>query len=110
VDSKPTFTDILDETEADRAIMPAAFGLSTQIQSNQRRSIALLIGLFFLVYLITFAGALLDEALFRDVPFAELGEYEANPLGYTVHSAWRDLQSALPWASFVVGEPTKPAN
>jgi heat shock protein HtpX len=82
-----------------RPILPAAFGLYTHIQSNQRRSIALLIGLFFLVYLMTFAGALLGEALFRDVPLAELGEYEANPLGYTVRSAWQDLLSAFPWVT-----------
>ena len=37
----------------------AAFGLYTHIQSNKRRSIALLIGLFFLVYVISYAGALL---------------------------------------------------
>jgi len=79
--------------------MPAAFGLYTHIQSNQRRSIALLIGLFFLVYLMTFAGALLGEALFRDLPIADLGEYEANPLGYTVRSAWQDLLLALPWVT-----------
>ena len=36
----------------------AAYGLYTHIQSNRRRSIALLIGLFFLVYLLVFAGAL----------------------------------------------------
>jgi heat shock protein HtpX len=40
-----------------------AYGLYTHIQSNKRRSIALLIGLFFLVYVMTFAGALLAEAL-----------------------------------------------
>jgi heat shock protein HtpX len=40
-----------------------AYGLYTQIQSNKRRSIALLIGLFFLVYVMTFAGALLGEAV-----------------------------------------------
>ena len=40
-----------------------AYGLYTHIQSNQRRSIALLIGLFFLVYVMTFAGALIAEAL-----------------------------------------------
>ena len=31
--------------------MAAAYGLYTHIQSNKRRSIALLLGLFFLVYL-----------------------------------------------------------
>ena len=41
----------------------AAYGLYTHIQSNKRRSIALLIGLFFLVYVMVFAGALLAEAL-----------------------------------------------
>ena len=34
----------------------AAYGLYTHIQSNRRRSILLLIGLFFLVYLMVFAG------------------------------------------------------
>ena len=43
--------------------MAAAYGLYTHIQSNKRRSIALLLGLFFLVYLMVFAGALLAEAL-----------------------------------------------
>ncbi len=41
----------------------AAYGLYTHIQSNKRRSIALLIGLFFLVYVLVFAGALVAEAL-----------------------------------------------
>ncbi len=39
----------------------AAYGLYTHIQSNRRRSVLLLIGLFFLVYLMVFAGALLAE-------------------------------------------------
>ena len=41
----------------------ASYGLYTHIQSNKRRSIALLIGLFFLVYLLVYAGALVGEAL-----------------------------------------------
>ena len=44
----------------------AAFGLYSHIQSNKRRSIALLIGLFFLVYVMTYAGALLAEAMLGD--------------------------------------------
>src|SRR6516162_5977508 len=44
----------------------AAYGLYTHIQSNKRRSVALLIGLFFLVYLLVFAGALAGEALTSD--------------------------------------------
>ncbi len=46
----------------------AAFGLYTHIQSNKRRSVALLIGLFFLVYVLAFAGALLAEALSHNAP------------------------------------------
>ena len=41
----------------------AAYGLYTHIQSNKRRSVALLIGLFILVYVMVFAGALLAEGL-----------------------------------------------
>jgi heat shock protein HtpX len=44
----------------------AAFGLYSHIQSNRRRSIALLVGLFFLVYLLVYAGALTAEALSVD--------------------------------------------
>src|SRR6266700_4870927 len=50
----------------------AAYGLYTHIQSNRRRSIALLVGLFFLVYLLVYAGALLGEALTIDAPPDEL--------------------------------------
>jgi heat shock protein HtpX len=38
-----------------------AYGLYSHIQSNRRRSVVLLIGLFFLVYVMTFAGALVAE-------------------------------------------------
>src|SRR6202161_2511038 len=41
----------------------AAYGLYSHIQSNRRRSIALLIGLFFMVYVLVYAGALTGEAL-----------------------------------------------
>jgi heat shock protein HtpX len=41
----------------------AAYGLYTHIESNRRRSIALLIGLFLLVYVLVYAGALVGEAL-----------------------------------------------
>src|SRR5215470_5049572 len=50
----------------------AAYGLYTHIQSNKRRSIALLVGLFFLVYLLVYAGALLGEAFTIDAPPDEL--------------------------------------
>jgi heat shock protein HtpX len=41
----------------------AAFGLYTHIQANRRRSVALIVGLFVLVYVLTFAFALLFRAL-----------------------------------------------
>src|SRR5258705_469823 len=43
--------------------MAAAYGLYTHIQSNRRRSVALLIGLFFLVYVMVYAGALAAPAM-----------------------------------------------
>ncbi|MGN6462704.1 MAG: peptidase M48 Ste24p, partial [Pseudolabrys sp.] len=44
----------------------AAYGLYTHIQSNRRRSVILLAGLFFLVYLLVFAGALFAESMLGD--------------------------------------------
>ena len=66
----------------------AAYGLYSHIQSNRRRSVALLIGLFFLVYLLVFAGALLAEALTVDAP-----------IEYLVHAALYDLIKAFPFAT-----------
>ena len=66
----------------------AAYGLYSHIQSNKRRSIGLLIGLFFLIYVLVFAGALAAEALMRDAP-----------LDILIREAWRDLVMALPWAT-----------
>lgn len=66
----------------------AAYGLYTHIQSNRRRSIILLVGLFFLVYLLTYAGALLGEAL----------TYNA-PADWYIRRAWQDLVSASPYVT-----------
>ena len=68
----------------------AAYGLYTHIQSNKRRSIALLIGLFFLVYVLVFAGALLAEALTT---------YDSAPLDYLVNAAVFDFVKAFPFAT-----------
>jgi heat shock protein HtpX len=46
----------------------AAYGLYTHIQANKHRSVALIVGLFLLVYLLIYAGALLGEALTSDGP------------------------------------------
>jgi heat shock protein HtpX len=41
----------------------AAYGLYTHIASNKLRSVLLLIGLFLLVYVVVYAGALILEVL-----------------------------------------------
>jgi heat shock protein HtpX len=66
----------------------AAYGLYSHIQSNRRRSIALLIGLFFLVYVLVYAGALVGEALTVNAD-----------LDILMQRAWRDLVSAAPLAT-----------
>ncbi|MGH6769256.1 MAG: M48 family metallopeptidase [Xanthobacteraceae bacterium] len=63
-----------------------AYGLYTHIQSNRRRSIALLIGLFFLVYVMTYAGALLAEAMLAG----------NASLDWLLAAAFRDLLYAFP--------------
>jgi len=68
--------------------MEHAYGLYTHIQANKRRSIALLIGLFFLVYLLLFAGALAAEAFMGDAS-----------LNYLIARARQDFIAALPWAT-----------
>src|SRR6266567_1832205 len=68
--------------------MEQAFGLYTHIRSNQRRSVALLIGLFLLVYVMVYAGALVAEGLMGDAP-----------IDYLLQAALRDFIAALPWAT-----------
>jgi heat shock protein HtpX len=68
--------------------MEHAYGLYTHIQSNRRRSIALLIGLFFLVYVMVFAGALAAEAF----------SYDAS-LQWLVQRAFIDAVKASPFAT-----------
>src|ERR1700758_346414 len=66
----------------------AAYGLYSHIRSNRRRSIALLIGLFFLVYVLVYAGALSAAALSIDA--------DLNTL---MQIAWIDLLKAAPFAT-----------
>jgi heat shock protein HtpX len=68
--------------------MEHAYGLYTHIQANKRRSIALLIGLFILVYVMVFAGALAAEALRGDAA-----------LDWLIARARQDFIAALPWAT-----------
>ena len=66
----------------------ASYGLYTHIQSNKRRSIALLIGLFLLVYVLIYAGAIAGEAL----------SYDAS-VDWYLRQAWHDLLQAAPFAT-----------
>ena len=66
--------------------MAAAFGLYTHIRANRIRSTFLLIGLFFLVYLMVFAGALFAEGFLAD----------GAPLEVLVRRALRDFVYAFP--------------
>ena len=66
----------------------AAYGLYTHIQSNRRRSVALLIGLFFLVYVLVYAGALVAVGLSFNADLPTL-----------MQIAWIDLLKAAPFAT-----------
>jgi len=66
----------------------AAYGLYSHIQSNRHRSIALLIGLFFLVYVLLYAGALAAEALSTNAD-----------LNTILQQAWIDFVKAAPFAT-----------
>jgi heat shock protein HtpX len=66
----------------------AAYGLYTHIRANRIRSVFLLVGLFLLVYVLTFAGALLGEALSRDAP-----------IDWLLRAAGHDLLVAFPFVT-----------
>lgn len=68
--------------------MAEAFGLYTHQQSNRRRSIILIAGLFGLVYLMVFAGAV-----------AAAGLAGGPSLGWVVQRAWADTLASLPLVS-----------
>jgi heat shock protein HtpX len=67
----------------------AAYGLYTHIASNKFRSMLLLAGLFVLVYVMVYAGALIAEVV------ANAGA----PVEYYLAAAARDLITALPYAT-----------
>jgi heat shock protein HtpX len=66
-----------------------AYGLYSHIQSNRRRSVVLLIGLVFLVYQMTFAGALVAEVVFGG---------DAR-LDFLINAAVRRTLYSLPWVT-----------
>lgn len=70
-----------------------AFGLYSHIQANRRRSVALLLGLFFLVYLVVFAGALALRGM---------GEGQFDTLATNLRGAYGDMLYAAPIATIAV--------
>src|SRR5215207_369891 len=67
----------------------AAYGLYTHIASNKFRSMLLLAGLFLLIYVLVYAGALL----------AEVAIDSNESVGYYLMAASRDLVKAFPYAT-----------
>ncbi len=67
----------------------AAYGLYTHIASNKFRSMLLLAGLFVLVYVMVYAGALIAEAMINS----------DAPADYYLAAAARDLVTAFPYAT-----------
>ncbi|WOH83579.1 M48 family metallopeptidase [Bradyrhizobium sp. BEA-2-5] len=67
----------------------AAYGLYTHIASNKFRSMLLLAGLFMLVYVLVYAGALVAEVMIDS----------GRTVDYYLTRASRDLVSAFPWAT-----------
>src|SRR6185369_12974089 len=69
----------------------AAYGLYTHIASNKVRSMLLLAGLFLLIYVLVFAGALVAEVLI----------HSGQSVDYYLMRASRDLIAAFPWATII---------
>ena len=67
----------------------AAYGLYTHIASNKFRSMLLLGGLFLLIYVLVYAGALLAEVLINS----------NGSVDYYLRAAFRDLITAAPYAT-----------
>jgi heat shock protein HtpX len=67
----------------------AAYGLYTHIASNKFRSMVLLAGLFVLIYVLVYAGALIAEVVINSDASAQ----------YYLVAALRDLLTAFPYAT-----------
>jgi heat shock protein HtpX len=67
----------------------AAYGLYTHIASNKTKSMLLLAGLFLLVYVIVYAGALVIEVV-------NVGD---APFDYYLKAALSDVVRTLPWST-----------
>lgn len=70
-----------------------AYGLYTHIASNKTRSILLLFGLFLLIYVMVFAGAIVAEVYLRP----------DRTVDFYLHAAWSDLYRVFPLATIAAG-------
>ncbi len=78
----------------------AAYGLYTHIQSNKRRSVMLLIGLFFLVYLMVYAGALMAEAMTTPGPLDSMLRNAITPALYA--APWATVGTVIEWYDYAL--------
>jgi len=69
----------------------AAYGLYTHIASNKFRSMLLLAGLFLLIYVLVYAGALLAEVFINSNASVD----------YYLRAAFRDLITSAPYATVI---------
>src|ERR1700754_1150646 len=69
----------------------AAYGLYTHIASNKFRSMMMLGGLFLLIYVLVYAGALLAEVFLHN----------DRPVEFYLRAASHDLLAAFPYATVV---------
>ena len=70
----------------------AAYGLYTHIASNKFRSMLLLGGLFLLIYVLVYAGALIAEVMINS----------NGSVDYYLRAAFRDLITSAPYATIAV--------
>src|ERR1019366_3893973 len=85
---RPSNSDFQD-IPAEQRIM-AAYGLYTHIASNKFRSVLLLAGLFVLIYVMVYAGALIAEVVI---------DSDRSVDDYLAAAAARDLVTAFPYAT-----------
>ncbi|KAH2816694.1 hypothetical protein KXV85_004282, partial [Aspergillus fumigatus] len=75
--------------ESMATILMAAYGLYTHIASNKFRSMLMLGGLFLLIYVLVYAGALLAEVFLHN----------DRSVDFYLRAAGRDLAAVFPWAT-----------
>src|SRR3982074_3151711 len=86
---QPTWMALPGMTAPNGIRIMAAYGLYTHIASNKFRSVLLLAGLFVLIYVMVYAGALIAEVVINS----------GASVDYYLAAAARDLVVAFPYAT-----------